>query len=91
MTQDELQRMADDLNSAVAPVVATIQDVADALAQAFDDFAAAMRPTVEQCVDAIRPLYDAIHAQYIAEGGIYGDTHEGMMRWLEERGGNESA
>ena len=50
-----------------------------------------LRPTVEQYMDAIQPLYDAIHAQYIAEGGIYGDTHEGMMRWLEERGGNESA
>ena len=63
-----------------------MQSTMNALADVVNNFAVAMRPTLERISVAIRPLYDAIRAQYVAEGAIYGDTHEGMMRWMDERG-----
>lgn len=29
-------------------------------------------------------LYNAVHGEYTSQGAIYGQTHEGMMRWWRE-------
>lgn len=29
-------------------------------------------------------IYDTMYAAYIADGAIYGESQEGMLRWMEE-------
>lgn len=85
MTDEELQAVIAAFTEAANKIQARVQEIADVFTQAFNDFAAAMQPTIEQCIDATYPVYRAMFDQYIAEGAIYGATHEGMIRWLEER------
>ncbi len=40
----------------------------------------------EEIMPALQSVYDTIHASYLAAGAPYGDTHEGMLRWIEEKG-----
>lgn len=63
-----------------------MQGVAAAIAQAAQAMSTALLPAWKQVNVAIQNVYDALHAHYVAEGAIYGDTREGMMRWLRERG-----
>jgi hypothetical protein len=44
-----------------------------------------LAPSVSTFIDAMGKMYEALHSEYIAAGAIYGDTHEGMMRWIRER------
>ena len=44
------------------------------------------RELVEVIREVAGKLYDAVWQAYLADGACYGETHEGMMRWLRERG-----
>ncbi len=62
-----------------------VQKIADVFTQTFEKFAERMRPAIEQFTDAMQPVYRAMYAQYVAEGAIHGESHEGMMQWLDEK------
>lgn len=38
----------------------------------------------EHAMKAAYALYEAVRAEYRAQGAPHGDTDEGMMRWLDE-------
>lgn len=59
------------------PAIRAIQELAQALVEA-------LQPLMDAIIDACKKLYDAVYAEYRERGAIYGDTHEGMMRWVEE-------
>lgn len=63
--------------------------------KAFRDFGAACQRTGEIIAEALQPLFDVFmetcrklyawfHDRYTEAGAIYGDTHEGMLRWYRE-------
>jgi len=49
------------------------------------DFMEQMALWVESVLPTLQAFYDAVHAEYMACGAPYGDTQEGMLRWIEER------
>ena len=59
-------------------------------AQVFKEFGqaigAALRPALDKSLTAMYQIYDVMYEQYRAAGTIYGDSHEGFMRWLNEIG-----
>lgn len=36
--------------------------------------------------NAMQELYNAVHSAYLEAGAPYGDTSDGMQRWVRERG-----
>jgi hypothetical protein len=36
--------------------------------------------------EIITKVAETVHTAYIEDGAIYGDTHAGLMRWIEEKG-----
>lgn len=64
-------------------VITTMQQFArgcDALAQAFVN----MQPLMIAVRQAAEEAYRITQEAYSEAGAPYGDTHEGMMRWLSE-------
>lgn len=70
---------------------------ADEVVKAFQQFGIAteefaqkvaeeMAPIMREMMEQVQVIYDLIRAEYVAQGAIYGDTREGMMRWLTELG-----
>ena len=45
-----------------------------------------LKPVIESIVKLSQHVSQAMHQSYSEAGTIYGDTHEGMMRWIEECG-----
>jgi len=45
---------------------------------------AILKELVDNVIQAITPIYEAVFQSYRDQGAIYGDTHEGLMRWLRE-------
>ena len=39
---------------------------------------------MEQDTRLHRELYDEMCREYVTQGAIYGQTHEGLMRWVKE-------
>lgn len=44
----------------------------------------AVQPVLENVSAAIKKVYAAIYQDYVDSGAIYGESHEGFMRWLGE-------
>lgn len=42
------------------------------------------RPVAERFIAMGQEIYDSMYALYVADGAIYGETQEGMLRWMEE-------
>lgn len=42
----------------------------------------AIRTFINHATEAFQAIYTAIQTEYRARGAIYGDDHDGMMRWL---------
>ncbi len=69
------------------------QDSEDKVADILDDVGSFATGLYDKVAKAGKPLvkkskagiYDAIYAEYRKAGMPYGDTHEGFMRWTEER------
>jgi len=43
-------------------------------------------PTLQAISEAAQKIYDAIYQSYLDQGAIYGENHEGLMRWMKELG-----
>ena len=56
------------------------------LAQAFQAIAEAMKPAFEATMKVAQAVNDVIYNAYLEDGAIYGKSHDGMMRWMKERG-----
>lgn len=40
----------------------------------------------ERTQRSLRHINEVVYASYLADGAIYGETQEGYLRWLRERG-----
>lgn len=40
----------------------------------------------EQILPKVQQFWDIVWDAYVAQGAVYGETHEGMMRWMHELG-----
>lgn len=54
------------------------------LVKVFGDFVDALRPKLQPIMELAEKFYAATMQAYREAGAIYGDTPEGMMRWLGE-------
>ena len=47
-----------------------------------------LRRKIEHALEVVMPavekVYGAVHEDYVEQGAIYGDTSEGMLRWVRE-------
>lgn len=55
------------------------------IVNAFADFHEAMQPQIAAANEVSRTLYNVYYAQYLSAGAPYGETHEGLLRWMDER------
>lgn len=55
-----------------------------AMVEAMEAIAALLQPVVEATMEFCQKIYGAIQTEYRARGAIYGDSHDGMIRWFEE-------
>ncbi len=49
-----------------------------------EQLCAGFKEVIERIMPAARQLSETLRATYIEAGAPYGDTHEGMMRWMDE-------
>lgn len=56
------------------------------LVQALQTLAEALQPVFKEVCTVIQAVNDALYAAYLKDGAIYGETQEGMLRWMKERG-----
>lgn len=61
------------------------RNVETSIVNAFADFHEAMQPQIDAANEVSRILYDAYYTQYLSAGAPYGETHEGLLRWVETR------
>lgn len=82
-TEEFLQRM----NTALAEAGKRWrEETVPALTGLFTEMRQAVQPIIESTLEIAQKVSDAVRTAYIEDGAIYGDTHEGLMRWLNERG-----
>ena len=62
-----------------------LDDQIQGIVAAFSEMAAVIEGRFRVVMPAIQQLYDAFRANYKDDGAVYGDTHDGMMRWLSEQ------
>lgn len=81
MTEENADRETDQLlfDQVYGPALREIEAFATSL---WEQIAA----WIEEIMPALQSFYDAVYAFYLDTGAPYGDTHEGMLRWIEERG-----
>lgn len=66
------------------PDVSDMQKVIDGVAEACQIILDILQPVAERFIALGQEIYDTLYAAYVADGAIYGETQEGMLRWLEE-------
>lgn len=66
-------------------VTSMLKAVVDAAWEAFRQFAEAIRPVIEHAGVVIKQWTDTLYEVYLAQGAPYGEDHDGMFRWLDER------
>ena len=71
--------MEDDPENSMASLIS-------AMSQAFEQISAAVVQVVERITLAIRHIYTALEEKYQEAGAPYGESHEGLMRWLHDMG-----
>jgi methionyl-tRNA synthetase len=62
-----------------------IQTFLDKVREIFIETGKALQPMIDGFVETCQDIHDAMHDAYLNDGAIYGNTHEGLMRWMEER------
>ena len=60
------------------------EEQAQAIQEAFNTIAEFIRDAWNAVVEAMQKVYAWFHDRYTEAGAIYGDTHEGMLRWYRE-------
>lgn len=66
------------------PDVSDMQKVIDGVAEAGQIILDILRPVGDRFVAMGQEIYDSMYNLYVSQGAIYGETQEGMLRWLEE-------
>lgn len=61
-----------------------VQKVVDGVAEAGQIILDILRPVAERFVAMGQEIYDTMYESYLSQGAIYGETEEGMLRWMEE-------
>ena len=59
--------------------------VMDQLSKAVAHLAEMLQPWREQIATCAQFFMDAVRETYRADGAVYGDTDDGMMRWVREQ------
>ena len=60
------------------------ENQAQAIQEVFNTVADFIRDAWNTIVEAMQEVYDWFHDRYTEAGAIYGDSHEGMLRWYGE-------
>lgn len=50
----------------------------------YGEIVATLTAAVSLLIPALQALYDTFWQAYLKAGAPYGETHEGMIRWIEE-------
>ena len=53
------------------------------IANAFSSLCEALSLVFVEVTKTVQKLYDTFYALYLERGAIYGETHDGMMRWYD--------
>lgn len=61
-------------------------DFVQAISQSFEQVAAVVSQTIQQIMPVIQQIYAALEERYKEAGSPYGNTHDGLMRWLYDMG-----
>src|SRR5436309_1264092 len=69
-----------------SPDTPQVADIAEALQRAMTSIVEVMQPIMQTVVTLWGNIYSTLHNTYLEQGAIYGDSEEGMMRWLKECG-----
>ena len=49
-----------------------------------ESFTHAVYQLAEQLMPVVQQMYDALHDKYLEAGAPYGDTQDGLLRWMDE-------
>lgn len=66
-------------------IMEKLDDQIEDIVAAFQEMAAVIEGRFRLVMPAIQALYDAFRAKYKDDGAVYGDTHDGLMRYLSEQ------
>ena len=61
------------------------EQIIQPMVQAFQAIAEALQPVFKDVLTVLQTLNDAVYAAYLEDGAIYGETQDGMLRWLREQ------
>lgn len=61
-----------------------LQKIADGVNEFGQIILDILRPVGDRIIAMGQEVIDTMYAAYVADGAIYGETQEGMMRWMEE-------
>lgn len=64
---------------------ASMSAFVDGLNKTFAAVAEALKPTMDAVLKAAETISAALWQAYRDEGAIYGDTQEGLQRWMDEQ------
>ena len=75
------EQLTQQWNTAMQP----IKENLNRIGEAFQQVGRALQPQIKAITTLCQEvIYPAIHNAYLDAGAPYGDTHDGLMRWLHE-------
>lgn len=75
------EQLTQQWNAAMQPIAESINRIGEAFQQA----AHALQPQIDALVTLYQEvIYPRSHQAYLDAGAPYGDTHDGLMRWLRD-------
>ncbi len=81
------QQASAQFQASIAELSKRVQEhVVPIIYQGVPSFAESIKPAVDAVLDISQKVDSAMHTAYLEDGAIDGDTHEGLMRWMNERG-----
>lgn len=61
-----------------------LKKIIDGVAEAGQIILDILQPVADRFIAMGQEIMDTMYAAYVADGAIYGETQEGMLRWMEE-------
>lgn len=58
----------------------------ESISEMMDKLAASVSSIIQQIMPIVQQVYQAMNLRYQEAGAPYGDTHEGLMRWMHDMG-----
>lgn len=97
LTEQQLNSLAEQAEAgkitpqeAIKQINATFASINQQIAQeptftaALERFASATKPVFEETLKIARHVCDVMYQAYLEDGAIYGESHDGLMRWMNE-------